>query len=92
VGARGGSSGQGSSRHCSRSAGHGTPSHPEGGYDKKTQARDIAAVMDKLRIEKVTHDIGKSEIIVLIYVISYIIMLITFPAYATGSKNKNGLF
>jgi len=48
--------------------------------------------MDKLRIEKVTHDIGKSEIIVLIYVISYIIMLITFPAYATGSKNKNGLF
>ena len=72
--------------------GMGLSSHPEGGYDKKTQARDIAAVMDKLRIEKVTHDIGKSEIIVLIYVISYIIMLITFPAYATGSKNKNGLF
>ena len=72
--------------------GMGLSSHPEGGYDKKTQARDIAAVMDKLRIEKVTHDIGKSEIIVLIYVISYPIMLITFPAYATGSKNKNGLF
>ena len=41
--------------------GMGLSSHPEGGYDKKTQARDIAAVMDKLKIEKaafVTHDIG----------------------------------
>jgi len=41
--------------------GMGLSSHPEGGYDKKTQARDIAGVMDKLKVEKadlVTHDIG----------------------------------
>jgi len=39
----------------------GLSSHPEGGYDKKSQARDIAAVMDKLKIEMaafVTHDMG----------------------------------
>jgi pimeloyl-ACP methyl ester carboxylesterase len=41
--------------------GMGLSSHPETGYDKKTQARDIAAVMDKLNVQKadlVTHDIG----------------------------------
>jgi len=41
--------------------GMGLSSHPENGYDKKAQAHDIAAVMDKLKIEKaafVTHDIG----------------------------------
>jgi pimeloyl-ACP methyl ester carboxylesterase len=41
--------------------GMGLSSHPEGGYDKKTQARDIAAVMDTLGITEaalVTHDIG----------------------------------
>ena len=41
--------------------GMGLSSRPESGYDKKTQAHDIAAVMDKLKIEKaafVTHDIG----------------------------------
>jgi pimeloyl-ACP methyl ester carboxylesterase len=41
--------------------GMGLSSHPEAGYDKKTQARDIAAVMDKLNVQKadlVTHDIG----------------------------------
>jgi pimeloyl-ACP methyl ester carboxylesterase len=41
--------------------GMGLSSHPKGGYDKKTQARDIAQVLDKLNIEKaalVTHDIG----------------------------------
>jgi len=41
--------------------GMGLSSHPEGGYDKKTQAHDIAKVMDELKIEKadfVTHDIG----------------------------------
>jgi cephalosporin-C deacetylase-like acetyl esterase len=32
--------------------GMGLSSHPEGGYDKKTQARDIAQVMDKLNIDK----------------------------------------
>ena len=39
----------------------GLSSHPETGYDKKTQARDIARVMDRLKIESaalVTHDIG----------------------------------
>src|SRR6266481_3350767 len=41
--------------------GMGRSSHPEGGYDKKTQAGDIAGVLDKLKIPKtdlVTHDIG----------------------------------
>ena len=41
--------------------GMGLSGHPEGGYDKKTQARDIAQVLDRLKIEKadlVTHDIG----------------------------------
>lgn len=41
--------------------GMGLSSHPEGGYDKKTQGTDIARVLDKLKIEKadfVTHDIG----------------------------------
>jgi pimeloyl-ACP methyl ester carboxylesterase len=41
--------------------GMGLSSHPQSGYDKKTQARDIAQVMDTLKIEKaalVTHDIG----------------------------------
>jgi pimeloyl-ACP methyl ester carboxylesterase len=41
--------------------GMGLSSHPEGGYDKKTQAGDVARVLDKLKIQKadlVTHDIG----------------------------------
>jgi pimeloyl-ACP methyl ester carboxylesterase len=41
--------------------GMGLSSHPAGGYDKKTQAADIAAVLDKLgvaRADLVTHDIG----------------------------------
>ncbi len=41
--------------------GMGLPSHPEGGYDKATQARDIAQVMDALKVDTadlVTHDIG----------------------------------
>src|SRR2546425_53169 len=41
--------------------GMGLSSHPEGGYDKKTQAGDIARVLDRLNIQKadlVTHDIG----------------------------------
>jgi len=41
--------------------GMGLSSHPESGYDKKTQACDIASMMDKLKIERaafVTHDIG----------------------------------
>lgn len=35
--------------------------HPEGGYSKKNQARDIAGVMDALKVQNadlVTHDIG----------------------------------
>jgi pimeloyl-ACP methyl ester carboxylesterase len=39
----------------------GLSSHPEGGYDKKTQAGDVARVLDALSIAKadiVTHDIG----------------------------------
>jgi pimeloyl-ACP methyl ester carboxylesterase len=41
--------------------GMGLSSHPEGGYDKKAQARDIAQVLDKLNVQQaalVTHDIG----------------------------------
>src|SRR5262245_29389598 len=41
--------------------GMGLSSYPDVGYDKKTQAQDIARVMDKLNIQKadlVTHDIG----------------------------------
>ena len=41
--------------------GMGLSSHPEGGYDKKTQAGDVAAALDALSIAKaaiVTHDIG----------------------------------
>ena len=36
-------------------------SHPEGGYEKIAQARDLAAILDELGIQKVdlvTHDIG----------------------------------
>jgi pimeloyl-ACP methyl ester carboxylesterase len=41
--------------------GMGLSSHPAGGYDKKTEAGDVAAVLDALKIAKadlVTHDIG----------------------------------
>lgn len=41
--------------------GMGLSSHPERGYDKKTQGGDVARVLDTLRIPKadvVTHDIG----------------------------------
>lgn len=41
--------------------GMGLSSHPDSGYDKKNQARDIAAVLDRLHVDSaalVTHDIG----------------------------------
>jgi pimeloyl-ACP methyl ester carboxylesterase len=41
--------------------GMGLSSHPDGGYDKKTQGGDVAGVLDALKIGKVelvTHDIG----------------------------------
>jgi pimeloyl-ACP methyl ester carboxylesterase len=41
--------------------GMGLSSQPAGGYDKKTQARDVAGVLDALKIDRVTvvsHDIG----------------------------------
>jgi pimeloyl-ACP methyl ester carboxylesterase len=41
--------------------GMGLSSHPEDGYDKKTQGRDVALVLDRLNVQKVdlvTHDIG----------------------------------
>jgi pimeloyl-ACP methyl ester carboxylesterase len=41
--------------------GMGLSNQPASGYDKKTQATDIAAVMDALKVDKadlVTHDIG----------------------------------
>jgi pimeloyl-ACP methyl ester carboxylesterase len=41
--------------------GMGLSSHPEAGYEKVAQARDLAAILDQLKIQKValvTHDIG----------------------------------
>ena len=41
--------------------GMGLSSHPEDGYDKKSQAQDIAAVLDQLKVTQfvlITHDIG----------------------------------
>jgi pimeloyl-ACP methyl ester carboxylesterase/quercetin dioxygenase-like cupin family protein len=41
--------------------GLGLSSRPAGGYDKKTQARDVASVLDTLKVDAadlVTHDIG----------------------------------
>jgi pimeloyl-ACP methyl ester carboxylesterase len=41
--------------------GMGLSSHPEGGYEKTSQARDLAAILDQLGIQDValvTHDIG----------------------------------
>jgi pimeloyl-ACP methyl ester carboxylesterase len=41
--------------------GMGLSSHPAGGYDKKTQGQDVAAILDRLAVVKadlVTHDIG----------------------------------
>jgi len=41
--------------------GMGLSSHPEGGYEKTSQARDIAKILDELkasRVSLVTHDIG----------------------------------
>jgi pimeloyl-ACP methyl ester carboxylesterase len=39
----------------------GLSSHPEGGYEKTAQARDLAVILDQLgirKIELITHDIG----------------------------------
>jgi pimeloyl-ACP methyl ester carboxylesterase len=41
--------------------GMGLSSHPEGGYDKKTQADDVAGILDRLKVQKtdlIAHDIG----------------------------------
>jgi pimeloyl-ACP methyl ester carboxylesterase len=41
--------------------GMGLSSHPEGGYEKVAQARDLAAILDTLKVQRVqlvTHDIG----------------------------------
>src|SRR5690349_16623517 len=41
--------------------GMGLSSHPEGGYEKAAQARDLAAILDALHVDSVqlvTHDIG----------------------------------
>ena len=41
--------------------GMGLSSHPEGGYEKVAQARDLAAILDQLGVKQaalVTHDIG----------------------------------
>ena len=41
--------------------GMGLSSHPEGGYEKTAQARDLAGILDALKVKRVqlvTHDIG----------------------------------
>jgi len=41
--------------------GMGLSTHPEGGYEKTSQARDLASILDRLAIDQValvTHDIG----------------------------------
>jgi pimeloyl-ACP methyl ester carboxylesterase len=41
--------------------GMGLSTHPEGGYEKTSQARDLASILDHLRVDQVmlvTHDIG----------------------------------
>jgi len=41
--------------------GMGLSSHPEGGYEKAAQARDLAGILDALKVQRfqlVTHDIG----------------------------------
>jgi pimeloyl-ACP methyl ester carboxylesterase len=41
--------------------GMGLSSHPEGGYEKTSQARDLASILDQLAVDQVTlvtHDIG----------------------------------
>src|SRR5258707_10059468 len=41
--------------------GMGLSSHPEGGYEKTAQARDLSAILDQLGVQKIdlaTHDIG----------------------------------
>src|SRR5215831_19734762 len=41
--------------------GMGLSSHPEGGYEKTSQARDMVAILDELGIQEIaliTHDIG----------------------------------
>ncbi len=41
--------------------GMGLSSHPEGGYEKAAQARDLATLLDELKVQQfvlVTHDIG----------------------------------
>ena len=49
------------SSSCRTCAGSGSPRGRAGGYDKKTQAEDVAGVLNSLKIDKVdlvTHDIG----------------------------------
>jgi len=44
--------------------GMGLSTKPTGGYDKKTQAGDVAGILDALKIERaalVTHDIGNTS-------------------------------
>ena len=52
VGAAGGGAGRITPSIVPDLRGMGLSSHPEGGYDKKTQAADIARVLDALKIEK----------------------------------------
>ena len=61
VGAVGGGAREGPHLIVPDLRGMGLSSYPDTGYEKKTQAQDIARVMDKLNVQKadlVTHDIG----------------------------------
>ena len=46
--------------------GMGLSTHPEAGYEKTSQARDLASILDRLEIDRVTlvtHDIGNIMVI-----------------------------
>ena len=75
--------------------GMGLSSHPEAGYEKVAQARDIAAILDQLKIQKValvTHDIGNMVGYALAAqypdrVTKWVVWTRRFPGSAPGTRN-----
>jgi pimeloyl-ACP methyl ester carboxylesterase len=74
--------------------GMGLSSHPEGGYEKTAQARDLAGILDALKVEKVqlvTHDIGNMVGYALIAqfperVTTWVVMDAPLPGLGTWEK------
>jgi pimeloyl-ACP methyl ester carboxylesterase len=75
--------------------GMGLSSHPDDGYEKEAQARDLAAVLDHLKVEKfvlVTHDIGNMVGYALAVqfperVTKWAVMDAPLPAWARGKRS-----